>query len=282
VHPFLFHIGKFALPTYGLIAVLTLIGCVWFVRRYAVKEGLDPRTTVDAIVLTAAVGLVGARVLELIVSFEKILEDPTHAWTLLTSAGVYLGAVVTAVPFGLWWFRRKEIPILKGLDILALVGAVSMGIARWGCFFSGCCWGKPTDLPWAVTFPEIARRIHAGLPDVALHPTQVYLSVNSWMIFGALALVYRRKRFDGRVFSLYLMLYAVTRYFIEFVRGDEGRGFLLGGLLSTSQFISVLMFLLGGAGYLYLARRHRASGDPDWRPAPAPGSHRPKRRKKSR
>ncbi|UCF68543.1 MAG: prolipoprotein diacylglyceryl transferase, partial [Acidobacteriota bacterium] len=171
--------------------------------------------------------------------------------------------------FGLFWFRYVKIPLLQGLDLLALTGALSMGIARWGCFFSGCCHGNPTDLPWGVTFPAIARELHAGLPAVPIHPTQVYLSLNSLVIFGLLVLLYRRKRFHGQIMMVYLMLYAVTRYFIEFVRGDAVRGFVIEGLLSTSQFISVVAFIAAGTTLYVLSRRHRASGQPDWQPAAA-------------
>jgi phosphatidylglycerol:prolipoprotein diacylglycerol transferase len=154
------------------------------------------------------------------------------------------------------------------------MGPLADGIGRWGCFFSGCCWGTPTDLPWAVTFPEVGRRFHRGLPDVPLHPTQIYFSLVGFAIFLALAWLYRRKRFHGQIISTFLLLYAVTRFFLEYVRGDEERGFLLGGLVSTSQGVSLLFAAAGIAAYVALDRRHRASGEPDWKPAVARGGKR--------
>jgi phosphatidylglycerol:prolipoprotein diacylglycerol transferase len=133
-------------------------------------------------------------------------------------------------------------------------------VARWGCFFSGCCWGKPTDLPWAVTYPPLARQLHAGLPAVPVHPTQIYLSLNSLAIFLILVVIYRGKRFHGQIIMTYLMLYSVSRFFIEFVRGDAGRGFVFGGLLSTSQFIGIILLVVAVAFYLVLARKARRRG----------------------
>lgn len=267
MHPFLFHIGTFAVPTYGLFAVAALLAAVWIVRRYARIEGLDPTKTSDAIVLTVAVGFVGARVLELLINWERYVGTPGGWKALSLSAGVYYGGLLTAIPFGIFWFRKAGIPMLVGLDILALVAAVAMGVGRWGCFFSGCCWGTPTDLPWAVTFPAIAQRLHKGLPGVPLHPTQIYISLYSFAILGLLIGIYRNKRFHGRLIATYLIVEAIARFGIEFVRGDEERRFVFGGLLSTSQFLGLLLLVGGATAYALLARRHKNSGEPDWKPA---------------
>jgi phosphatidylglycerol:prolipoprotein diacylglycerol transferase len=118
-----------------------------------------------------------------------------------------------------------------------------------------------------VTFPEIARRMHPGLPGVPIHPTQIYMSLNALLILGILVLLYRNKRFHGRIISVYVLLYATTRFFIELVRGDADRGFVFGSQLSTSQFLGLLLAILAGMTYLALDRRHRQLHEPDWRPA---------------
>lgn len=259
MHPFLFNIGPFPIPTYGLIALLAFLMCVLVMRNYAVREGLEPGKVVDAVVLTVFVGLVGARLLELVVSWRKILEDPAHIKTLLSSAGVFLGGLVSAILFGIWWSRRKGIAVAVFLDILGMVGAMSMAVARWGCFFSGCCYGKPTTLPWGISYPEIAHKLHEGIPYGPVHPAPIYLSLNSLIIFFILAWLYRRKRFNGQIILAYVLLYAVARYFIEYVRGDAARGFVFGGLLSTSQLISIIIFIAAAACYVVLARRSRLS-----------------------
>lgn len=255
------------MPTYGFISLCALAVAVVLIRRYARIEGLDPKATTEAIVLTIAVGFFGARIFEAVINWDKYFGQPGGLKLLAVSTGVFLGGLITAIPFCILWFRHIKVPVLQGLDILALTACVAEGVGRWGCFFSGCCYGTPTDLPWAVTFPEIARRLHAGLPSVPIHPTQIYMSLDALVILGILLLLYRRKRFHGRIIAAYVLLYAITRFFLEFVRGDADRGFVIGGRLSTSQFLGVLLAVAAGVAYLYLDLRHRRTGEPDWRSA---------------
>ena len=255
------------MPTYGFIPLCALAVAVVLIRRYARIEGLDPSRTSEAIVLTIAVGFFGARAFELVINWHRYIGPPGGLKLLLFSTGVFLGGLITAIPFCIFWFRHVGLPVLPGLDILALTACVAEGVGRWGCFFSGCCFGTPSDLPWAVTFPEIARRMHPGLPGVPIHPTQIYMSGNALLILGILVLLYRNKRFHGRIISVYVLLYATTRFFIELVRGDADRGFVFGSRLSTSQFLGLLLAILAGVTYLALDRRHRHLHEPDWRPA---------------
>jgi phosphatidylglycerol:prolipoprotein diacylglycerol transferase len=267
VHPFLLELGRFRMPTYGFISLCALAVAVLLIRRYARIEGLDPKQATEAIVLTIAVGFFGARILEAAINWDRYFGRPGGLRLLLFSTGVFLGGLITAIPFCIYWFRHIGLPVLQGLDILALTACVAEGVGRWGCFFSGCCFGTPTELMWAVTFPEIARRMHPGLPGVPIHPTQIYMSLNALAILGVLLMLYRKKRFHGRIISVYVLLYAVTRYLIEFVRGDADRGFVFGHRLSTSQFLGLALAVGAGLAYLALDRRHRRLNEPDWKPA---------------
>jgi phosphatidylglycerol:prolipoprotein diacylglycerol transferase len=126
-------------------------------------------------------------------------------------------------------------------DILAPCLAIGQAVGRWGCFFAGCCYGAPTDAPWAITFTD--PKSLAPL-EVALHPTQVYLSINALAIFGILTWLHKRKTFNGQVFWVYGILYSIGRFIIEFYRGDD-RGVVV---LSTSQYIGI--FVLGLSIYM--------------------------------
>jgi phosphatidylglycerol:prolipoprotein diacylglycerol transferase len=240
---------------------------ILLIRRYARTEGVDPGRTAEAIVLTIAVGFFGARVFELILHWDRYVGTPGGLKLLLFSTGSFLGGLITAVPYCVFWFRHIRLPVLLGLDLLALAGCVAEGIGRWGCFFSGCCYGTPSDLPWAVTFPEAARRLHAGLPDVPIHPTQIYLSINAFSILLVLVWLYRRKRFHGQIMAAYAAMYAVTRFLLERFRGDADRDIVLGGPLSASQIASVLLGVAAVTAYVALDVRHRRRDGTDGRPA---------------
>lgn len=276
MHPILFHLGPVPIPTYGAIAVLAFLVSVPVVRYYARLEGIRPFQMVDGIVFSCLAGIVGARALQACIEWEAIVNDPSKLVAVATNGGTFLGGVLTAIPFCVYWFRRSKLPFLPALDILAVMAAVSMGIARWGCYFAGCCYGHETTLPWGVHFPDIARLMHAGLPDAPVHPTQIYLSLASFAILAVLVVMYRNKRFDGSIGWTWLVLYGLTRLVIEEFRGDAVRGFVLGGALSTSQFISVVMIGIGASVYAIGRIHHVRSGAPDWQPAQPPAPSLPR------
>ena len=146
---------------------------------------------------------------------------------------------------------------------------LGLGIGRWGCMMVGCCFGNiAPDLPWAVRFPDLPDSImmqtHPDLIGQPLHPTQLYMSLNAFAIFVILSLVLRRRKFEGQVFYLCLILYAISRSTIEFFRGDnEDRVYF--GPLSTSQWISIAVALF--AIWMYILRRRRAAAGTTGKPA---------------
>src|SRR5512147_1164425 len=138
MHPFLFQIGHFRFPTYGMFSLLALALAVWLIRRYARTEGLPPSQTAEALVLVIAVGFFGARALELIINWKRYFATPGGLSLAMYSTGVFLGGLITAVPFCIYYFRRIGLPYLQGLDLMALAAATAEAVGRWGCFFSGC------------------------------------------------------------------------------------------------------------------------------------------------
>jgi phosphatidylglycerol:prolipoprotein diacylglycerol transferase len=126
-------------------------------------------------------------------------------------------------------------------------------VGRFGCFFAGCCYGKPTTAPWGITFTDPFAQANVGTPlGVALHPTQLYEAGAEAVILAILLLSERRGRlYGGRTFWLYMLLYAISRFIIEFYR-DDPRGSV--GIFSTSQFISLILAPLAIGMLIYLAR----------------------------
>jgi len=113
---------------------------------------------------------------------------------------------------------------------------------RFGCFSAGCCYGKPTDMPWGVKFNN-SDLVDSALRGIPLHPTQLYEAGSLFILLMGLLWVFRRRVFDGQVSLVYFMAYPLIRSLIEIYRGDTVRGFIVDGVLSTSQFISILLFL---------------------------------------
>jgi phosphatidylglycerol---prolipoprotein diacylglyceryl transferase len=133
--------------------------------------------------------------------------------------------------------------------------ALGQAIGRLGCLSAGCCYGKPTQMPWGITFTNSYAYENVGVPlNIPLHPTQIYESVGTFCLFLFLMRRFSKKHADGRILLEYVSLYAFMRFAIEFFRDDD-RGFVLYGLLSTSQLIAILTILVSAAIYFFLARR---------------------------
>jgi phosphatidylglycerol:prolipoprotein diacylglycerol transferase len=133
------------------------------------------------------------------------------------------------------------------LDIMAIVTCIVHGFGRLGCLMAGCCYGEPTDGWWGITFTNPVCQ--ARPLDTPLHPTQLFESLFIFSLMTVLLILQRRKQFNGQIFLLYLMGYAVGRAIIEMFRGDLERGFVIDGWLSNSQFISLL--IIGTALFFY-------------------------------
>jgi phosphatidylglycerol:prolipoprotein diacylglycerol transferase len=140
---------------------------------------------------------------------------------------------------------------------------LGQSIGRLGCFAAGCCFGKPATVAWAVTFRDLYAARAVGTPiDTPLHPTQLYESFATFLIFLALLAIAKRKTFDGQVALSYVLLYSVARFLIEFFRGDVARGSVFGGALSTSQFLAILLVLGALALWPKAARAGRMPAGP--------------------
>ena len=258
--PRLIQIGSFYLPTYGvLLAIAYLVG-IWMLRRKARAEGLPEQKIFDFSLYVLAAAILGAKLLLVIVEFRRYAANPASLVEVLRSGGVFYGGLIAATAVGVWYMRRHRLPAWKIADMGAPSIALGEAIGRWGCFAAGCCYGKPTDLPFGVTFTDPFANEAVGTPlNVALHPTQLYLSLNALIIFFVLQWAYRRRTFDGEVFWLYVLLYAITRGILETFRGDSIRGFLVPGVFSTSQFIGLLAAASAVGMLVYLSRRRRAA-----------------------
>lgn len=249
MYPELFHIGNFPINTYGVLLALAFLSALLVAARLAARDGLPRERIYDLGLWMLLAAIVGSKVLMLFTEPEY-RENPLRLVSLdfLRSGGVFYGGFIAAVLAGYYLIRRYKLPWWKTADAFAPGIALGNAIGRQGCFAAGCCWGKPTTLPWGVEFTEAGHDV-TGVPmGIHLHPTQLYESFGALLIFFFLLWLHRRKRFSGQVILFYAVLYAALRFTVEIFR-DDPRGDIFGLTtltgLSTSQMLSIIVGIWG-------------------------------------
>ena len=245
MYPELFHIGSFPVNTYGLFLAIAFLCAILMTVKLAQRDGLPKEKIYDLCLWMLLASLIGSKVLMLFT--EPEYRD--HPWQLISldflrSGGVFYGGLIGAVLMGYFLMKRYKLPWWKTADACAPGIAIGHFFGRQGCFAAGCCWGKPTTLPWGVKFTQLGHEI-TGVPvDVHLHPTQLYESFAMLLVFLFLLWLHKHKRFSGQVILFYGLLYSIVRFSVEFVR-DDPRGDIMGLTtltgLSTSQMISLIV-----------------------------------------
>jgi phosphatidylglycerol---prolipoprotein diacylglyceryl transferase len=272
VLPRLFSAGPFTVYSYGALIALGFALGLLYARSRAGRLGVDPARILDLGVILILSAIVGAKLLLLVQELPTVLRQPGQLIPLLRAGGVFYGGLLAACGVGIWYLRHYRLPLWTTCDVFGPPIALGHVVGRLGCLAAGCCWGRPTMMPWGITFHDHFAASYVGTPlGIAVHPTQLYEAGAEALILLALVASERRGRgFPGRTFWLYLALYAVSRFVIEFFRGDE-RGSLLG--VSTSQAISLVVLPCSVAALALLSRRGRqqpdAAGPTHGRTAPA-------------
>jgi phosphatidylglycerol:prolipoprotein diacylglycerol transferase len=253
VYPELFSIGPITLYTYGVLLAASYLLGLWLAMRRARAWGIDANRVLDLGIYIIIAALIGAKLLLLIVDFEQFSRSPEELLSLARSGGVFYGGLILAIAVAFWYIGKHRLPFWTTCDVFAPGIALGHVTGRLGCFAAGCCYGRPTDVSWAVIFTNPDAAANVGTPlGIPLHPTQLYEAGAELLILGLLLATEKKGRpFPGRTFWAYMFLYAVSRYIIEIYRGDP-RGEFLG--MSTSQFISVVLAPLSLAMLIWLSR----------------------------
>ncbi|MBM4392673.1 MAG: prolipoprotein diacylglyceryl transferase [Deltaproteobacteria bacterium] len=242
--PELFQLGGVTFHTYGVLfgggVLVAALGAAWSSRR----EGIDPDDTWSVVLVIFALGVLGGR-LEFVRTHWADFSGNLAAIPRVSDGGmVYYGGFVASLLGIAGFCKLRGLSPLAMLDLLSPWLPVGLALGRVGCLGAGCCYGGPSSLPWAVTFPEGSRIAPPGVP---LHPTQIYESI--YCLFIAAFLYFRPRAFTGQRFALLLLTYPVARLLNELLRGDPARGYVIGGLVTNAQATSMLLVAGGAAIY---------------------------------
>lgn len=255
--PILIKIGPLTIHSYGFMMALGVGLGVSFIYAQAKKHGLNAIKLMDAAFYILIISLIGAKLVLFVGNFSYYIKNPKELLWIARIGGVFQGGLAFGVIFGLWYLRKHRIPTWKVGDIAGAALALGHGFGRIGCFLAGCCYGRECSLPWGATFRSDYAHNLTGIPlNTALHPVQLYEAALNFLNFFILFLVLRKKKFEGQVFSLYIVNYSIIRYITEFFRGDHPeRAYLVRG---PSPFLSLsypqLFCILGLAVGLLLIR----------------------------
>lgn len=242
MYPILLKIGPLTIQTVSIFhSSAIFIGGFW-VYHYAAKEKLDKEKVFDMLVLITIFSVLGARIFSILFDggLAWYLSNPLEIFALWNGGFTFYGGFIFGVVAGIWYIRKHQLKFWKLADLFAPALALGLAIGRIGCFMSGDSYGKPTNLPWAVTFTDP----HSVAPlNVPLHPTQIYSVITNFFIFLILLWWKKKQKFTGELFLIFVILYSITRSFVEIFRNDP-RGVYFGGIVSTSQIISLIVILM--------------------------------------
>lgn len=264
MHPVLIELGWFNIYSFGfMLAVSFLLGI--YVSAYRAKRfGVNPQYMLDLSVYVIIGAIFGSRFLYVIFHLDDY-RNVLDMFALWQGGANYYGGLLVAILASYFFAHRKKVDFLLLADIVSPSLALGNMVTRIGCFLSGCCFGKPTDLPWGVVFPPgsaagtYARSIVETAGEVAhLHPTQLYESCSGLVTFLFLMLSGRWLRKRGSTFGAFLVCYAVFRFSVDFIRHYES-DMLTGFGLTWNQVVSVILLF---AGFFFLKRKTGLKSEP--------------------
>lgn len=280
MHPFLFHFGNLAIPTYGVLTAAALLAALGVAVGQARRLGLSGEKVWNLGLIAILGALFGSRLLLIATHFSTFRAHPfwVLGLTSISGTGIALGGAAIGAAAAVLYALAEGLPLPATADALAPAVALAFAVNRIGAYCGGLAWGKPTALPWGVTYRKIVAWLWYRTPlGVRLHPVQLYDAGLSLAIFALLlamgrrslraeravvdpqavdaALVPARSARSGEVAGAWLFLYGLGRFFVEFFRGDETHQ--LGGFLTLPQILSIAAVLAGGALWL------RRASNPD-------------------
>jgi len=280
---------------YGMMILIGFLTGVWMAARRSRLLGIDPKHCLDLSVTGVLVGLLGARILHVLMYWNMF--DPFHAGSFDSSrivdmlkiwegGLVFFGTLLAILPYTYLYCKRAKIPPLPFLDLAIPSVFAGQAFGRVGCFLNGCCYGKASDLPWAVQFPpgsppfefHVSERLISAnaVCSLQIHPAQIYAAISAALIAAFLYAYWPRRRYDGFILSLALIMAGSVRFFEELLRSDEPALFEFVPFMTIAHWIA-LGLILSGFGMMFFFRNRGTlynhgsrNSEPDLRVAGAP------------
>lgn len=259
---------------YGMMILIGFLTGVWMAARRAPQLGIDPKHCLDLSVMGVLVGLLGARVLHVLMYWSRFdpfqpggfdgsrIVDMLKIWE---GGLVFFGTLLAILPYTYLYCKRAKIPPLPFLDLAIPSVFAGQAFGRIGCFLNGCCYGKPSALPWAVQFPpgsppyefHLAERMIPATATCSLgiHPAQIYAAVSATLIAAFLYAYWPRRRYDGFILSLALIMAGSVRFFEELLRNDEPALFEAVPFMTIAHWIAIGLVVAGFAMMFFFRKR---------------------------
>lgn len=260
MHPFLFQIGGFKLPMYGLMIATGYLLALFYIFKKNKAAGLNKENLSDLLFYLLLMGIIGG----------KLFYVLTYWGQLGGTFGARLGFVIRNFQYGFVFYggfllamatffifsKKKKLPMIPTAELITASLPLAHAFGRIGCFFAGCCYGRPTDSVFGVIFDNPQGEVPAYLMGRPIHPVQLYEAFGNLIIFAILNVILSRElregRLRGRVFCSYMLMYGVLRFSLEFFRGDDrGTGLFA---LSPAQTISIFLIMAAAAGFFLLKK----------------------------
>ncbi|MFC1892172.1 prolipoprotein diacylglyceryl transferase [Thermodesulfobacteriota bacterium] len=237
--PDLFSIGPVTLHTYGLFVALGCIAGILTAVHIGKSKGITAQQVMDMGFIIVLWGIIGSRLAYVFMNFSYYISHPLYIFKIWQGGLVFSGGLVAVLIALAWYIRRQDLSFWQVGDLWSPAASLGQGLGRIGCLMAGCCYGKPTNLFWGITFSNSECLAPV---NISLHPTQIYSSLSGFIIFAVLLTIHKRKSFKGQVLIWFLILHSTSRLLIERFRGDD-RGLLAGSEWTMTQAgASIILF----------------------------------------
>jgi len=245
--------------SYGFCIALGIVVAFFIIIHRTKKLGLNQDNLSELFLWCFAAAFIGGKLFYYFESPSKYLASPSLMLQNMGNGFVFYGSLIFVIPTMYWWLRKNKIPFWPFMDGVAFGGPVLHSFGRLGCFLVGCCHGKVCDNALGVVFSHPLTS--ADPKNTPLYPTQLFDIFINLSILLIVYFVSKKQQFKGQLFLIYIMLYAIGRAINETFRGDDERGFLFGGIITYSQFIALVLFILASASWYYLLKKGARSAN---------------------